>query len=118
MNTLVEKFLAALRHAFAVDTPHVFSAEEMEVVERVSRAVVRRRMSGPALAALESLQPLNYVSSQLMVFLEPLLGSFVSTRDYERIAQILEHRESIQVLIDQIEVQEASRTQTGGAGGR
>jgi hypothetical protein len=75
-------------------------------------------MSGPALVVLESLRPLNYVSSQFMVFLEPLVGSFVSTRDYERMAQLLEHRETLQVLSDKIEARQASLEQPSQARGR
>jgi len=111
------KFLATLRHAFAVEAPQGLSPEDLALLERVAKAVVQRRMTGPALVCLESLRPLNYVSSQLMIFLEPLVGSFVATRDYERIAQILEHRESLQVLIDQIEAQDAVRQRAGKAGG-
>ena len=112
------KFVAVLRHAFAVDTHQALSFEELDLLGRVAGTVVRRRMAGPALLALESLRPLNYVSSQFMVFLQPLVGSFVSTRDYEQLAQILERRESIQVLIDRIEAQEASLKLPGKGGGR
>ncbi|MBI3326937.1 MAG: hypothetical protein HYZ81_09580 [Nitrospinae bacterium] len=111
------KFLAALRHAFAVDTLRVLSAEELDLLDCVARAVVQRRMTGPALVCLESIRPLNYVSSQVMVFLEPLVGNFISTRDYKRIATTLQHRESIQVLITKIEAQEASLKHTGKSGG-
>ena len=93
------------------------SPEELALLERVAKAVVQRRLTVPALMCLESLRPLNYVSSQFMVFLEPLVGTFVATRDHERIAQILEHRESLQVLIDQIEAQDAVRQRAGKVGG-
>ncbi len=118
MRTRFENFLAALRHAFAVGTPRTLSPEEVELLDRVARGVVGRCMAGPALLALESLRPLNYVSSQFMVFLEPLVGNFVSTQDYERMAQILERRESIQVLIDKIEALEASLNPPREGGGR
>ena len=112
------KFVAALRHAFAGDTPRALSPEELDLLDRVALSVVRRRMTGPALMALETLRPLNYVSSQFMVFLQPLVGSFVSIGDYEQMAHLLEHRESIQVLIDKIEAQEASLKSPGQGGGR
>ncbi|MGH8059831.1 MAG: hypothetical protein ACREOH_21770 [Candidatus Entotheonellia bacterium] len=113
-----EKFLAAFRHAFAVEVPHALSAEDRALLERIASTVVQRRMTGPALLVLESLRPLNYVSSQMLLFLAPLVGSVVSTRDYDRMARILEHRESLQILIDTILAQEASLRQTEENGGR
>jgi hypothetical protein len=117
MKTRFEKFLAALRHAFAVEASGTLSAEDLAVLDRMARAVVQRRMTGPALVLLESLRPLNYVGSQFLYFLEPLVGSFVSTSDYDRMARILEQRESIQRLIDAIEAQEASLRHTETSGG-
>lgn len=113
MKTRMQKFLMALRHAFAVESPRSLSPAELELLDRVAMAVVQRRMTGPALVVLESLRPLNYVSSQFMVFLEPLVGSFVSTRDYDRMAQVLERRETLQVLIDKLEAREAALKQAG-----
>jgi len=118
MNARFGKLLAALRHAFAVETRYVLAPEDVELLDRAATAVVQRRMSGPALVVLESLRPLNYVSSQCMVFLEPLVGSFVSTCDYDRMAHMLEHRETLQVLIDTIATREAARERVGhGKGG-
>jgi hypothetical protein len=105
MKTRFAKFLAALRRAFAVEGSGTLSAEDLALLDRMARAVVQRRMTGPALVLLESLRPLNYVGSQFLYFLEPLVGSFVSTSDYDRMARILEQRESIQCLIDAIETQ-------------
>jgi len=118
MKSCFEKFLAAFRHAFAVETSQALSAEDRALLERIARAVVQRRMTGPALLLLESLRPLNYVSSQLLLFLAPLVGSVVSTRDYDRMARMLEHRESLQILIDTILAQEASLGQSDKNGGR
>ena len=117
MKTRFAKFLAALHHAFAVEASGTLSADDLAMLDRMARAVVQRRMAGPALVLLESLRPLNYVGSQCLYFLEPLVGSFVSTSDYDRMARILEQRESIPHLIDAIEAQEASRRHTETSGG-
>jgi hypothetical protein len=55
------------------------------------------------------MRPLSFVGSQVMVFLRPILASFFSARDYERLAVILEKRRSIDALITKIERPQADQ---------
>ena len=94
----------ALAHAFSVqDSQQAFSAEDEALLDRVADYLKARRMAAPAILFLESMRPLNFVGSQVMVFLRPILASFFSARDYERLADILERRQSIELLIRRIE---------------
>ena len=43
---------------------------------------------------------------QVMVFLQPILATFFSTQEYEQLAEILERRESIGILVERIEKQQ------------
>jgi hypothetical protein len=65
--------------------------------------VVRRDMAVPAVMFLESVRPLNFVGSQSMVFFKPILSRFFSRYEYDRIANILEKREVVDLLINEIE---------------
>ena len=102
-----------LTHAFAVeDSQHTFSVEDEVLLGRVANYIAARRMTVPAILFLESMRPLNFVGSQVMVFLQPILASFFSVQDYKHRADILEKRQSIDVLIHKIEGNEPKRQDT------
>jgi hypothetical protein len=95
---------AALRHAFAV-TPDgkPLSAEDVALLERVADAVIRRRMSAPTLLFLESMGPMNFLGSQALHFFTPLLDVVFPQRDIERVALLLERRDTLARLAAIIE---------------
>lgn len=77
--------------------------DDAALLHRVAREVVRRHLVTPAILFLESAKPLNFVASQLLVFLDPILRLFLTLPDYGRLARLLERRESIEWLIVAIE---------------
>ncbi len=91
------------------DKPSVpaYTAEEIELLDKVAKKVVHWKMSVPAIMALESVKPLNYVSSQAMVFFEPIVQSVFSIRDYDKFRELLERRETIEQLLLRIEALDA-----------
>lgn len=92
------------RHAFAVDTgEEEFTPEEVALLEKIAREVVKRRLETPALMFLESVRPLNFLGNQVMVFFQPIANFVVSPVEYERLNKILERRKSIPTLMDMIE---------------
>jgi len=100
----LNEFAAGLRHAFAV-TPdgQPLSAEDVALLERVADAVIRRRMSAPTLLFLESMGPMNFLGSQALHFFTPLLDVMFPRRDIERVALLLERRETLARLAAIIE---------------
>jgi hypothetical protein len=71
---------------------------------------VRHRMTVPAILFLESVKPLSFLSSQALYFFEPMVRAFFSLPDYDRVAALLERRESLESLLVRIEAkEEASR---------
>jgi hypothetical protein len=98
------RLLAALKHAFALaPADDVLSAEDLTLIQKVADAVVRRRMSAPAVLFLESIKPLNYVASQVATFFQPFLTTCFNRADCERVSRLLERREAIELLIAAIE---------------
>ncbi len=85
------------------------SEEEKEVLQRVAERIVRVRLAVPAIFFLESTRPLNFLGSQALHFFNPLLSIFFRFRDVERLAEILEKRASIGVLLDRLEETESLR---------
>ncbi len=98
-----------LRHAFAVG-PAVgeLSSEDLALLDRVADAVVKRGMAIPAAVFLESLGPMNFLGSQALHFLTPLLDLACDARDIERVACLLERRDAIPRVIALIETKSAS----------
>ena len=92
-------------HAFGVDPSGPAQPNEVQraIIEGLSREVVRRRLSAPALLILEMSRPLNYVSAQVLQFFHPFLTVLVDADGYEQFTRFLERRGSIDYLVDRIE---------------
>ena len=109
--------LAALkegvRHAFAVrPSDDTLSADDLALLTRVADSVVRRGMETPATVALESIGPLNFLGSQALHVLTPFLELAFNPVDLERIAALLERRETVIRLIALIDAATAARDVT------
>lgn len=106
------RFPAWLRRAFALDPPGAAqpTAAEREIVERLAAAIVRRGMSGPALLLLESSRPLNFLGSQLLLFLGPMADLVLRGPGHRVFQQFLERRGSVEYICQRIEALNAERT--------
>ena len=94
----------ALRHAFAVQAAQdEWTAEDDMRLDRVADAVVKRGMGAPAAVFLESLGPMNFLGSQAMHFMAPVLECAFSAKEITQVASLLERRDSISRLIVLIE---------------
>lgn len=102
-------FRNALKHAFAVEStdPIEPTDEQRPVVERLCREVVRRRLTVPALMALEMSRPLGYLAAQTIHFFTPLIASVTDAQGHKHLAAFLERRQSVEYLCRRIEQLEA-----------
>lgn len=83
------------------------SEEDRELLDKLAEGVVKRSMTPVAVFFLESMKPLGYVGSQLMVFLRPVIQSIWSNpATYDRLAHILEKRGSLELLLRRIEARQ------------
>ncbi len=120
-----------LQHAFDTSGPdEPPTPAQRELVEKLCREVVRRRLALPALVFLEMSRPLNTLSAQALHFLAPMLGMFSGPREadasspsptdasllppkspaaHELLAQFLERPDSVGFLCDRIEILEQER---------
>ena len=93
-----------LDHAFALKDPGAsWEPEDDALLDRLAAEVAKRRMQAPAVLFLHSVQPLNFLGSQAMVFLQPVAGMVLSPADWERAARLLERREALSRLAEKIE---------------
>ena len=105
----LRKFRQALRNAFNLEGPYgPLTAEDRQLLSRVAVAVASRGMAVPAVLFLSSIRPLNSIGSQALVFLRPFLVPLLNQADYDRMTAILDRREGIEALVEQIEAAQAS----------
>ncbi len=84
------------------------SPQEHALLEKLARKVVDKGMSVPAILFLESIKPLNFIGSQVLVFFEPIVQTLFNFKDYDTFRTSLEKRESIEILLLKIEERDAT----------
>src|SRR5437870_11986625 len=101
---------ARVKHAFAVEPEgQPLSLEDLALLERVAATVAERGMATPAILFLESVGPMNFLGSQALHFFTPILEVDFTQRDVERVARLLERRDTLARLADLIERQAETR---------
>ncbi len=102
------KLRAGLRHAFAVEPEtQPLAVEDLQLLERIAEVIVTRRMAAPATMFLESMGPMNFLGSQALHFLTPILDCAFNTKEVEQVARLLERRDTVTRLIAIIEAKSA-----------
>lgn len=97
---LWKKLRKEFNHAFALDPPTAqLSEEEHFLLEKAAKLIVQRHMTTPAILFLESLGPLHFLGSQIAHGLMPFLDMVCNPAEIERLAVILERRDSIDQFI-------------------
>lgn len=105
------KIRAELSHAFSTTSgAEVFTTEDLVLLERVADVVVKRGMAAPATVFLESLGPMNFLGSQALYFLTPIVEWAFQAKEVEHVARLLERRDTIARLIAIIETKSAPQT--------
>ena len=95
-----EKVRAELSHAFSTTSEvQVLTTEDFALLERVADAVVKRGMAAPATVFLESIGPMNFLGSQALYFLTPIVEWAFQAKEVEQVARLLERRDTISRLI-------------------
>lgn len=80
------------------------SDEESEMLDSLADGIVRRRLTSAALFFFESMKPLGYVSSQMLLFFRPIVETmWPNPVTYDRVAKVLERRGSIELLLRRLE---------------
>jgi hypothetical protein len=104
---------AGLRHAFAVQPENQpLAIEDVQLMERIAEVIVNRRMAAPATIFLESMGPMNFLGSQALHFLTPILDCAFNTKEVEQVARLLERRDTVTRLIAIIEAKSAPQGAT------
>ena len=96
-------------HTFALNpVGGDLTRDDIALLETIAHGIVRREMAAPALLFLESLGPLSFLGSQALHGLTPFLELVSDERELERLAVILERRDTIDRLITLIQEQSST----------
>jgi hypothetical protein len=82
--------------------------EEAAILTRLAAKVVEWKMTVPAILFLESVKPLNYIGSQVLVFFEPFVQTLFNFKDYDTFRVMMERRENVERLLQKIEELDAA----------
>lgn len=85
----------------------ILPEEEEAILEKLANKTVERGMAIPAIIFLESMKPVNFIMSQVMVFFEPIIQSVFNFKDYNNLRSALEKRETLEILLLKIEKYDA-----------
>lgn len=75
----------------------------IELIEKLSNFIAKKRMAAPAIMTIESLRPLARIGSQLMHFLAPFAEIIFNAKEYQEFAVLLENEEYVRLLIKRID---------------
>lgn len=118
MNAFGRGFWGRLRraaaHAFALrGLYHQLKADDLALLDRFARLLADRGLATPAVFLVESLAPLGFLGSQLVHALVPIMGMVLPLDDIERLARLLEGRETPALFADRLRLmQEGHRRES------
>jgi hypothetical protein len=108
LSQTIGRWRAQFRHAFTLSTQQEqLGIPDTELLDRVAEAIVKRGMAAPAMVFLESIGPMNFLGSQALHFLTPILEFAFNAKEVDQVARLLERRDTIAKLIGLIEAKSA-----------
>lgn len=85
-------------------TEDELSEDERKLLDELADGIARRRLTSAAMFFLESMKPMGYVGSQMMIFLRPMVSVVWSNpMRWDQLQGILEKRGSIELLLRRLE---------------
>lgn len=77
--------------------------KDLLLISKIAKKIVYIGLATPAIFFIEMHKPMNFLGSQLLYFLEPILWGFFNTNEFRQFAGILEKRDSLETLLQKIE---------------
>lgn len=78
--------------------------EDRALLDQLADGIARRHLTPAALFFLESMKPMGYVGSQMMVFLRPIVSViWTNPSRWDQLQRLLERRGAIELLLRRLE---------------
>lgn len=90
----------------AVEGPGTEIRDDSELkvfVEKIAHKIVSHGLTAPAIFFLESVKPLHFLSSQVLLFSQPFAAMLIGSGNLNHLTKLLESRQGIEMLILAIE---------------
>ena len=109
-------FLGRMRdglvHAFSLQgQSHASRPEDLALIDRFAALLADRGLATPAVFLVQSLAPLGFIGSQLVHALSPILEMVAPPDEIDRLARLLEGRETPALFADRLIREEEARRQ-------
>ena len=69
-----------------------------DLAKKIAKKIVERELTVPAIIFLESIKPVSFLGSQMLVFANPVISLLVQSGDYYRFVRMIEDRENVEKL--------------------
>ncbi|HTJ44782.1 MAG TPA: hypothetical protein VL463_21900 [Kofleriaceae bacterium] len=80
------------------------SDEDKAFLDALADGLAKRRLASAALFWLETMKPLNFVTSSMMIVLRPIITTVWSDpKRWDRVTKLLEERGAIELLLRRLE---------------
>ena len=77
--------------------------KEKTILDDFSNYIVDKKLSVPVIFFLESTKYLSFIGNQILIFFGPIITSFVNRKKFYQIIELLENKDNIEYLLDEIE---------------
>ena len=77
--------------------------QDMKFLKNLAHRIINSGLITPAVFFLEIIKPMSLLGSHALIFLGPILNSFIQSEDYYRKVEVFEKPENIEILLQMIE---------------
>lgn len=85
------------------DIVEIDRKKAFELIDKLARFIVERRLGVVAILTIESLKPLSGISSQALYAISPFIEIFFRQQDIQELAVLLDNREYVDLLVKRID---------------
>ena len=77
--------------------------QDIKFLKNLAHRIINSGLITPAVFFLEIIKPMSLLGSHALIFLGPILNSFIQSEDYYRKIEVFEKPENIELLLEMIE---------------
>ena len=86
-----------------IESNEILTEKDIEFINRLASKIHESGFVTPSVFFLEMVRPLSSLGGHAMVFLGPVITGFVKADGYYRAAELLNNKQSLATLLDEIE---------------
>jgi len=86
-----------------IESNKVLSEKDIEFINRLASKIHKSGFVTPSVFFLEMVRPISSLGGHAMVFMGPIITGFVKADGYYRAAELLNNKQSLAILLDEIE---------------